>query len=46
MSGCVEAKALQEDLESLGAIPSLTKPEMKKGLGDEGPAYNMTDRNE
>ena len=42
----MDAKALQEDLHSLGFAPSLAKPEMRKRFGDEGPAYNMTERNE
>ena len=33
MSGRVEAKALQDDLQSLGFTPSLAKPEMGKEVG-------------
>ena len=33
MSGCVDAKALQDDLQSLGFIPSLAKPEIGKEVG-------------
>ena len=33
ISGWVDAKALQEDQESLGFIPSLAKPEMGKEVG-------------
>ena len=44
MSRGVDAKALQEDLESLG----LVWPDLKweKRLGDENPAHRMTERNE
>ena len=33
MSGLVDAKALQEDLQSLGFTPSLAKPEIRKEVG-------------
>ena len=33
MSGWVDAKALQDDLQSLGFTPSLAKPEMGKKVG-------------
>ena len=33
MSGSVDAKALQDDLQSLGFTPSLAKPEMGKEVG-------------
>ena len=33
ISGWVDAKALQKDVESLGFIPGLTKPEMAKEVG-------------
>ena len=33
MSGRVDAKALQDDLQSLGFTPSLAKPEMGKEVG-------------
>ena len=33
MSRWVDAKALQEDLQSLGFTPSLAKPEMGKEVG-------------
>ena len=33
------AKALQDDLQSLGFTPSLAKPEMERRLGDEEPAH-------
>ena len=33
MSGGVDAKALQHDLQSLGFTPSLAKPEMEKEVG-------------
>ena len=33
MSGWVDAKALQDDLQSLGFTPSLVKPEMGKEVG-------------
>ena len=35
MSGCVDAKALQNDLQSLGFTPSLAKPEMGKEVGKQ-----------
>ena len=46
MSGRVDAKALQDDLQSLGFTPSLAKPEMGKEVGDKVPALKMTERNE
>ena len=33
MSGWVDAKAFQNDLQSLGFTPSLAKPEMGKEVG-------------
>ena len=33
ISGRVDAKALHEDLQSLGFTPSLTKPKMGKEVG-------------
>ena len=33
MSGCVDAKALQDDLQSLGFTPSLANPEIRKEVG-------------
>ena len=33
MSGRVDAKALQQDPQSLGFTPSLAKPEMEKEVG-------------
>ena len=33
MSGRVDAKALQDDLQSLGLTPSLAKPEIGKEVG-------------
>ena len=33
MSGRVDAKALQEDLQSLGFASSLAKPEIEKEVG-------------
>ena len=33
MSGRVDTKALQDDLQSLGVTPSLAKPEMGKKVG-------------
>ena len=33
MSRCVDAKALQDDLQSLGFTPSLAKPEIGKEVG-------------
>ena len=33
MSGWVDAKALQDDLQSLGFTPSLAKPEIGKEVG-------------
>ena len=33
ISGCVDAQALQEDLKSLGFIPSLAKLEVGKEVG-------------
>ena len=33
------ARALQEDLQSLGLTPSLAKPEMGKEVGDEEPGH-------
>ena len=33
MSGWKDAEALQDDLQSLGFTPSLTKPEMEKEVG-------------
>ena len=35
----MNAKALQDNLQSLGITPSLAKPEMGKRLGDEEPAH-------
>ena len=43
MSGCVDAKALQDDLQSLGFTPCLAKPEIEGRLGDEEPAHKMTE---
>ena len=33
MSGCIDAKALQEDMQSLGFTPCLTKPEIGNKVG-------------
>ena len=43
ISGCVQAKALQDDLQSLGFTPSLAKPEMRKRLGGDGLTHKMTE---
>ena len=45
-SGRMDKKALQEDLESFGFTPSLAKSEMGKEVGDKGPTYKKTKRNE
>ena len=42
----MNAKALQEDLQSLGFTPSLAKPEKGKRLGDEEPDAGIVERNE
>ena len=42
----MDAKALQEDLESLGFTPSPAKPEMGKRMRNEKPTHKMTERNE
>ena len=42
MSGGVDAKALQDDLQSLGFATSLAKPEMGKEAGEERPTHKMT----
>ena len=42
----MHAKALQEDLESRGFIPSLAKPEMGKEVGDKGLAPKEAGANE
>ena len=39
-------KTLQEDLQSLGFIPSLTKSKMEKRCEDDPLAHKMTGRNE
>ena len=43
MSECVDAKALQDYLQSLGFTASLAKPEIGKEVGDEEPAHEMTE---
>ena len=42
----MDAKALQDDLQSLGFTPSLAKPEMGKDVGSIAPIHEMTKRNE
>ena len=43
----MDPKVPQENLESLGFIPSVAKPEMGKEVGgDEGPAHQQTGRNQ
>ena len=42
----MDAKALQQDLQSLGITPSQAKPEIGRRFGHEGPAHEMTGRNE
>ena len=37
MSGCVDAKALQKDVESLGFSTTLDKPKIGRRLGGEEP---------
>ena len=37
----VDAKALQDDLQSLGFTPSLAKPEMGKRLENEVPVHKI-----
>ena len=46
MSGMVNPKALQENLESLGFITSLAKTEMGKEIERRRAAHNMTGLNE
>ena len=46
MSRRVDAKALQDDLQSLSLTPCLAKPEWEKELENEEPAHKMTERNE
>ena len=41
----MDAKAFQEDLESLDFTPSLAKLEMGRMLGDEEPTYKKIGRN-
>ena len=40
----MDAKALQDDLQSLGFIPSLAKRKMERRLEDEEPARKMTEQ--
>ena len=46
MSGLVDAKILQKNLQSLHFTPSLAKPEMETEVGRQRAAYKMTERNE
>ena len=41
MSGWVNVKALQEDLQSLGFTPQLAKLKWERRLEDEEPAHKM-----
>ena len=42
----MDAKALQDDLQSLGFTPSLVKPEMESKLGKQEPIHKMTEQND
>ena len=46
VSGKMDAKALQEDLQSPGFTPSLTKPKLEKESGRRRPAHKMKQRND
>ena len=41
----MDAKALQDNLKSLGFTPSLAKPEIGKEVGRKKPAHKMIERN-
>ena len=42
----MDAKALQENLQSFGFTPSLVKLEMEMEIGRQKAAHKMTERNE
>ena len=46
MSGCVDAKALQKDVESFDFSTTLDKPKIGRRLGGEEPTHKKTGRNE
>ena len=39
----MDAKALQDDLESLGFIPNEAKPEMRRRLKTKGPVIRQSE---
>ena len=41
LSMCVDAKAFQDFLQSLGFTPGLAKPGWERRLGDKEPAHKM-----